>query len=307
MALHRLTSITLGVPNVEETKAYYEEFGLRGAESGAFSTVDGGEQLHVVWAPIRRLLHLGIGADDQDDIERVAAALQREEFTYTAEGDRLRTSEPVAGISVAVEVAPRYQQAPPAEAPYNRPGDDRRLNSRAPGILRDGPVRPRRLGHVVVGSTDRDTTERFFLRGLGFKVSDSIRALGTFMRCSTDHHNVLVQSAPVNFLHHTAWQVDDVDEVGRGAMAMLEGHPERHGWGPGRHFLGSNFFWYLRDPAGNFAGYYSDLDTISDDQLWKPEVWEGAKGLFSWGPPPAPSFLAPDDLADMMIGSHNAK
>ena len=28
MALHRLTSITMGVPNVEETAAYYREFGL---------------------------------------------------------------------------------------------------------------------------------------------------------------------------------------------------------------------------------------------------------------------------------------
>jgi len=25
------------------------------------------------------------------------------------------------------------------------------------------------------------------------------------MRCSTDHHNLLVQQAPVAFLHHTAW------------------------------------------------------------------------------------------------------
>jgi hypothetical protein len=36
------------------------------------------------------------------------------------------------------------------------------------------------------------------------------------MRCSTDHHNVLVQQAPVAFLHHTSWQVDDVDEDGEG-------------------------------------------------------------------------------------------
>ena len=28
MALHRLTSVTMGVPNVAETAAYYDEFGL---------------------------------------------------------------------------------------------------------------------------------------------------------------------------------------------------------------------------------------------------------------------------------------
>jgi hypothetical protein len=30
---------------------------------------------------------------------------------------------------------------------------------------------------------------------------------------------------------YTSWQVDDIDEVGRGAAAMLEDHPERHIWG----------------------------------------------------------------------------
>jgi hypothetical protein len=40
--------------------------------------------------------------------------------------------------------------------------------------------------------------------------------------------------------------------------------------GLGRHHVGSNFFWYLKDPAGNFSEYYADMDCIIDDQLWKP-------------------------------------
>jgi catechol-2,3-dioxygenase len=177
---------------------------------------------------------------------------------------------------------------------------------RAPGILRKGRVRPRKLGHVVIGSTDEEATRGFFTDGLGFKVSDRVPGLAAFMRCSTDHHNVLVNSAPVSFLHHTAWQVDDIDEVGRGASAMLEEHPERHVWGLGRHHVGSNFFWYLKDPAGNFSEYYSDLDEIIDDQLWKPETVDGARGLFNWGPPPPPSFIHPEDLAGLMTGAHSA-
>lgn len=85
---------------------------------------------------------------------------------------------------------------------------------------------------------------------------------------------------------------------------MLEKDPGRHVWGLGRHYVGSNFFWYLKDPAGNFSEYYSDIDCIVDDQPWEPGVWEGAKGLSSWGPPP-PSFLAPEDLAGLMTGSHS--
>ncbi|MGI8450540.1 MAG: hypothetical protein ACR2MP_25860 [Streptosporangiaceae bacterium] len=64
-----------------------------------------------------------------------------------------------------------------------------------------------------------------------------------------DHHNVLVLAAPVSFPHHTSWQVDDIDEVGRGAQKMLEDNPGRHVWGLGRQYGGSNFFWYLKDPA----------------------------------------------------------
>ncbi|HWD05430.1 MAG TPA: hypothetical protein VG674_23575 [Amycolatopsis sp.] len=52
-------------------------------------------------------------------------------------------------------------------------------------------------------------------------------------------------------------------------------------WGLGRHHTGSNFFWYLENSAGNFPEYYSDLDCIVDDALWKPGTFEGARSLFS--------------------------
>jgi hypothetical protein len=54
---------------------------------------------------------------------------------------------------------------------------------------------------------------------------------------------------------------------------MLEG-PERHNWGPGRLFIGSNFIWYPRDPAGNFSEYCPDTDTIIEDKLWTTGTWE---------------------------------
>jgi hypothetical protein len=100
--------------------------------------------------------------------------------------------------------------------------------------------------------------------------------------------------------------VDDIDEIGRGAKAMLEEHPERHVWGFGRHWVGSNFFYYLRDPAGNFTEYYSDMDEILDDQLWEPGVFNIADltRIQDWGPSLPPSMLAPDDLAELMTSSH---
>jgi catechol 2,3-dioxygenase-like lactoylglutathione lyase family enzyme len=304
MSLHGLLSVTMGVPNVAETAAYYTEFGLAPAADGWFSTADGGRQLRIEYAPTRRLVELRVAADDTDDLARIAASLGRLGVAATLTDAGLQCAEPVTGTRVLVQVAPRLVQDEVPATAYNGPGRFERQGGRAPGVIRPGRVRPRKLGHAVLGSTDQQATTSFFTDGLGFKISDQIKGAGAFMRCSTDHHNVLVLGAPVSFLHHTSWQVDDIDDVGRGAQAMLEGRPERHVWGLGRHYAGSNFFWYLKDPAGNFSEYYSDMDCIIDDQLWTPEDLEGARGLFAWGPPPPPSFLAPEDLAALMTGAH---
>ncbi len=303
MSLHGLSSITIGVPNVAETVAYYQEFGLGGG-GDRLTTTDGGDQLRVVETPVRRLVELRVAADHEDDLGAVASRITALGFAVDRTPTSVSAVEPASGIRAVVQVAPRIVQQPKPAIAYNRPGDAPR-RGRSPGVLRTGPVRPRKLGHAVVGSVDGPATIRFFTQGVGFRVSDEIKGEGAFLRCSTDHHNLLVLNQPINYLHHTSWQVDDVDEVGRGASAMLDGHPERHVWGLGRHHAGSNFFWYLKDPAGNFSEYYSDMDCIADDQLWTPEVLEGAKGLFNWGPPPPPSFLHPEDLAALMTGSHS--
>lgn len=304
MTLHRLTRVTMGVPNVAETIRYYTEFGLDHLGDGSFATQNGGEQLRVIHADRRRLVELGVAADDSDDIARVAARLEKLGVPRFLGDGKLSAVEPVTGFTAVVEVAPRLTQPPVTATPYNGPGRTDR-HGRAPGIVRDYPIKPKKLGHCVVGTTNLEATMGFFTEGLGFKVSDYIGDKGAFMRCSVDHHNVLALAAPVSFLHHTSWQVDDIDDIGRGAKAMLANNPERHVWGLGRHHAGSNFFWYLKDPAGNFSEYYSDMDCIPEDELWKPEVFGGAEGLFNWGPPPPPSFLAPDDLAALMTGQHS--
>ncbi len=237
MALHRLTSVTMGVPNVEETAAYYADFGLQGSDSSGqetwFSTRDGGRQLRIVPAATRRLVDLHVGVDDADDLARAEDNLHRLGLDVERGPGWISAVEKVTGTRAYLEIAGRLTQDTVAPTPYNGPGRTERPDTRAPGILRGGGVAPRKLGHAVMGSTDPQTTEAFFVSGLGFKISDRIKGAGTFMRCSTDHHNVLVLGAPVSFLHHTSWQVDDVDEVGRGAAAMLEDHPERHVWGLG--------------------------------------------------------------------------
>ena len=82
---------------------------------------------------------------------------------------------------------------------------------------------------------------------------------------------------------------------------MLQRDPTCHMWGFGRHYIGSNYFWYLRDPAGNFVEYMSDLDVITEAAAWTPGDFEaGPEALAAWGPPPPLEFLMPADVPELM-------
>jgi catechol 2,3-dioxygenase-like lactoylglutathione lyase family enzyme len=303
MPLHRLSSLTIGVPDPEAVRPFYRDFGLEETRPGRFETADGGEQLRVEMAPRRCLLAFSIGVDDADDLGRIAASLAHLGVAAETGARTLECHETATGVRVRLEIEPRLEQKPPPLLALNAPGRVSRLDARSPAVLPAAPSRPRKLSHVVVASPDAVASQRFFVEGLGFRVSDAVPALGaSFLRCSTDHHNLLVQPGPLPFLHHTAWEMDDVDAVGRAAAAMLAADASRHVWGLGRHGIGSNYFWYLRDPAGNFAEYTSDLDMIADDEAWRVAASTSVHPLAAWGPPVPRDFLAPDDIVALARG-----
>ena len=304
MSLHRLSSFTYSVPNVAEVISYYEEFGLSHNGDGSLATVDGGTQLYVEQGPYRRISGITLGADDPDDLGRIASQLTALGVETTTEGGLLVAIEPIMKLRVQIAVEDRLVQPEIERAPFNGPGRVERTNARAAGLLRDTQVRPRRLGHVALVSGESESSLKFFTEGLGFKVSDYAGdKTSAFMRCSADHHNVAVFGGPVSFPHHSSWQVDDVDEIGRGAETLLETNADRKGWGFGRHYAGSNFFWYLKDPAGTFSEYYADMDQITDDDMWKPEMCEGKSGFYKWGPVPE-NFMPPSDIADLIAAQN---
>ena len=163
MALHRLTSITIGVPDVGAVRAFYRDFGLEEREPGRLASAAGGEQLRLVPAPRRNLLELGIGVDDPDDLGRIAANLKRLEVATEREARALRATEPVTGIRVVVEIAERIAQPPELALPTNGPGRCARTDARSPAVTDSTPARPRKLGHVVAGSRDAALSRRFFV------------------------------------------------------------------------------------------------------------------------------------------------
>jgi catechol 2,3-dioxygenase-like lactoylglutathione lyase family enzyme len=300
MALHGLGSMTLGVPRVDAACAFYREFGLSERAPGCFATNDGGEQLRVVDRPVRQLVEVTLAADDRDDLERVAVNAARHGVDVTTHDDgSISVVEPLVGVRYRVAIRERVTPTPNATPPMNGPGNTVRVGERAPAIFNEGAAVPRRLGHVLYGTPDLAASKRFLIDVLGFRLSDEAGGIIAFLRCSPDHHNVGMTASPVPFFHHSSWQVDDVDEIGRGAHHLLGTDPGCSVWGLGRHFLGSNLFWYFRDPAGNFAEYYADLDQIIDDDAWIARDWTPDKSLYAWGPPVPRDFIEPPDLAEI--------
>ena len=95
---------------------------------------------------------MGIGADDSDDLDRVAAKFGTLGVAVEHQGDSLTAVEPIGGIRAILSLAERLRQAPEPPTPYKGPGRVER-QGRPPGVLRDGPVRPRKFGHVGAVST----------------------------------------------------------------------------------------------------------------------------------------------------------
>lgn len=305
MSLHRLTSITLGVPDTAASAAFFDDFGLTDAGNGHLATRDGGDQLQLVSAPHRSLLRIGIGTDDRDDLRRIAARVERTGLgsVVSLHDDQLVLREPVTRLLVEVTPAEPYS-SPADHHTFNRPGrPPERLNVPADSVLASGPVQPSNLTHVVYGTPDQPTTLAFFTEVVGFEISDQVPGVIAFTRCGEVHHNLAIQAAPVAFPHHIAFEVDDIDDVVRGGQAMVDDDPDRHIWGVGRHAIGSNWFWYLREPGGTFVEYTSDIDRISEQDLYRPKQWQGHEYLYSFGPPAPRAFLEPADMAELIAAS----
>lgn len=288
MGLHRLTYVVRDVPDLDATRGFYREFGLTETSPGTFSTRAGGEQLILRSGRVPRVVAIGIGVDARSDLDDVQDQLRLHGFDAHKDGETLVAVEPVTQVSVELSVAPRL----PKETPPSAGG----VPDRSELVPRE-EVRPVRLGHVVMGCVDVASAERFFRDGLGMHLSDYVVG-GPFMRFETDHHNIVVVPAPRTVLHHTAWKVRSVDEIGYGGAQMVRRSPARHAWGLGRHAASANYFWYLRDPAGAFAEYYySEMDELADTPaFWDPVPNGPELPAAVWSSPPVDYVLVPEAM-----------
>ena len=291
MAVRSFLHYALEVPDQTVGQRFYEDFGLVDG-TGSSDAVRlrpqhlGRESVLLYGGARKRLHHLCYGAPGPD-FARVRESLRR---AGVREKDAPRGA-PEGGIWVrdpdgnAVNVRDEATPEITGETPLtlNGPGSVQREAAR--GCPERGlRVAPRKLGHVLLFTPDMERLMRFYIEVLGMKLSDRSRGIIAFLRCNTDHHTLALLSSHAPGFHHASFQVGSVDEIAMGAVRMAE-RGWQPAWGLGRHVIGSNFFYYLRDPWGSFSEYYFDLDYIPEGCAWEPRDFPPEDSLYVWGPP----------------------
>lgn len=150
------------------------------------------------------------------------------------------------------------------------------------------PDRPLKITHVVLNTPRQEEAAAFWVRALGFEVSD--RSLLTFIRCNSDHHNLAFHPGDSCTLHHIAFEMDSIDSVMRGAGRMRDaGYPIE--WGPGRHGPGNNVFAYFVGPDDFVIEYTAEVEQVDERyRIRQPAQWAYPAGHSDlWGATPPPS------------------
>ncbi|MFP6640234.1 MAG: hypothetical protein VCC04_08325 [Myxococcota bacterium] len=308
MALHRLIDMEMGVPEPAVLDAFHQEIGLSGGD-GKWGGAEEPDQIRVVEAPFRQLRSMRVACESEQDLAAAGKRLDDLGAKYQVGDGKLRLTDPVNLWEVVIEPSEVRDIEAHSRRERNFPGERSRVDVRAELITEETPRPPRRLGHIVVGSPDPINTSKLF-QAVGYRVSDIVAGgLATFMRCSPDHHNFLVSPGRVPYLNHYALEHDDFDSVARAARLYLDKHGEEaHIAGPGRHQIGGNEFWYMKDPSGNFFEFFSDMDRILDDDGWQiREDWDPADSWSLWGQKRQPEiFFSPDDMDEVVAGWEKA-
>ena len=164
----------------------------------------------------------------------------------------------------------------------------------------DVPFRIRKIGHVVLRASNLQRSVDFYVRVLGFAISDiypeeMVPGGMVFMRCNPDHHGVALvggMSGPSEKreLHHFAFEVDTLDEVFHARQRLRE-----HGVPivfEGRRRAGVQIAVEFLDPDGHHLEIYWGLDRVGADGRIRPkEEWREAHTLEDAleNPPPGQS------------------
>jgi 2,3-dihydroxy-p-cumate/2,3-dihydroxybenzoate 3,4-dioxygenase len=149
-----------------------------------------------------------------------------------------------------------------------------------------------RLGHVVVNVRGFDRVLDFFVRDLGFRVSDYVTGFAAFLRCFPNplHHSLAILASDEDRLHHVNFMVRDIDDVGKALHRMRKAGVDVV-FGPGRHQPSGSIFLYFLEPDGMTLEYSYGMEEFPAATAREPRMLEPVpEALDQWGSLPAPGF-----------------
>ena len=276
-------ALVFGVDDVAACSQYLSDYGLKDVGNGRFEALDG--TAVVVRRADDATLPPGLGTPcmlretvygvaDATTLDNIAAELKRDREVTRRDGV-LRCFDDM-GFALAFQLTVRRPLLLPAET-VNAPGA---APQRGPNVLGLPPAMralPRSLSHVVYFVPDAAKAEVFYTR-LGFVCTDRFSGGGPFLRPAgtLDHHTLfMIQTPPAmkGCEHFTFHMGGPTEVLLAGTRFVKKGYQSF--WGPGRHMLGSNWFWYFNSPLGCHVEYDADMD-LHDDRWAARDVPMGA-------------------------------
>ncbi|MFL9557252.1 VOC family protein [Acinetobacter baumannii] len=293
--VHSVDHYALDVPDFETAKRFYQDFGLDVQE------IDHGLALRTfndphVWVYLyagekKRLNKIAFGAFAEDmarlraQVEAAGCGVLPIDDMSLEQGFHFIDPD---GVNIDVLVC---QKVTPYEkgATVGVHGE----GTRGAPYRKDAPiVHPQRLSHILIFTSDIERSIHFYENALGLRLSDYSKDAVAFLHAihGADHHTIAFAQSTAKGFHHSSWDVGCVDEIGIGAKNMMD-HGWTKGWGVGRHVLGSNYFYYVRDPWGSYCEYSYDIDFIPAGVKWEAGTHPPEDSLYLWGPDVPEDFV----------------
>lgn len=278
-----LDEVVFGVEDVAGCTQFLTDYGLLpvqvSAAGGRFEALDGTAVV------IRRaddpalppalgtgcmLRKTVMGVADAAALDAIASELRRDrEVKQLADGAIESVDD--AGFVIGFQVSVRRAFAKAAErvnapgAPVQRPANELGVDVEAPQIL------ARTLSHIVYFVPDGKKAVAFYTERLGFRITDSFAGVGPFIQPAgtLDHHTHFIIEAPAHMhgVEHFTFHFGGPTEVIQNGSRFVEKGYQAF-WGPGRHILGSNWFWYFNSPLACHIEMDADMDL--HDASWTP-------------------------------------
>lgn len=286
MTVTGIDAVTFGVTDMGEATRFLADWGVKRAGARVYRCADRSEiRIRPIDTPaLPRAIEPGStlreilwGVDTGRALDSIRRELARDREVRV---DRDATLHMVddSGMAIAFRVARRVKlKAEPLA--FNTPGAPRRIDEPTTYYRR---ATPQEISHVVIAVPDMKTAERFYVKRLGFRVSDRYAGRAVFLRGapSGNHHHLFLLNSRDGRCHfnHIAFKVRDIHEVIGGGQYIAG-----RGWetqaGPGRHYISSACFWYFKSPLGGAAEYAADEDVVT--AKWRPRTHRLTPDIFS--------------------------